>query len=92
MDLHGVRTRFWVEVTSCGLALLLTALAVVRRDWIEALLPLEPDGGSGELEWLLAVAALCVAVGLAVAARLEWRGAHAGAAPSPSGRPGEESA
>lgn len=34
--------------------LVLTVLAAVTPAWIEAFTALEPDDGSGELEWLLA--------------------------------------
>jgi hypothetical protein len=34
----------------------LTAMAAIIPVWIESLTGLEPDGGNGELEWLLAVA------------------------------------
>lgn len=75
-----MRTRFWVESLGCGVALLLAVLVVVRRDWIEAVLPFEPDAGSGELEWLLLVVALCATTLFAILARLEWRRTSAGTA------------
>ena len=78
---HGrVRARFWVEL---GLALAAAVLAVVTliwHDWIEILFEVEPDGGSGELEWALTAALAIVAVGSAIAARLEFRRAAAGQA------------
>jgi hypothetical protein len=58
-----VRSRFWVEV---GLAAATAALAVatmIWHDWIEILFEVEPDGGSGELEWLLTAALAVLAVG-----------------------------
>jgi hypothetical protein len=75
---HGrVRARFWVEL---GLALAAAVLAVVTliwHDWIEILFEVEPDGGSGELEWALTAGLAVVAVGFAIAARLEFRRAGA---------------
>jgi hypothetical protein len=68
-----VRSRFWVET---GLATLATALAVttlIWHDWIERVLGIDPDGGSGELEWLLTAALMVLAVGSALAARVEFR-------------------
>ena len=75
-----VRTRFWVEL---GLALFAAVLAVVtliRHDWIEMFFEVEPDGGSGELEWALTAGLAVLAVGFAVAARLELRRAAANGA------------
>jgi uncharacterized membrane protein len=37
------------------ISLVLTVLAAVLPVWIEGFTSLEPDGGSGALEWLLAV-------------------------------------
>lgn len=48
-----------------SLALLAGALAVaafIWPTWIESMVMLEPDGGSGEAEWLLAAAFAVVAV------------------------------
>ena len=47
-----VRWQFVLTMLSLGL----TLLAALAPAWIESLTLLEPDGGVGELEWLLAVA------------------------------------
>jgi hypothetical protein len=69
----GSRTRFRIET---GLALLTLALLVttlISREWIELLFGVDPDGGSGALEWAI-VAALAVATAaFGLLARLEWR-------------------
>jgi hypothetical protein len=66
-----LRSRFWIETTLALSAALLALLAVVRRDWIEAILPIDPDGHGGSLEWLLAAASLGVSLVAAAAAREE---------------------
>jgi len=43
-------------------------LTLVRPDWIEAVFEVEPDGGSGELEWVV------VAVLLASTLAFAWLG------------------
>jgi rsbT antagonist protein RsbS len=47
-----VRWQLFLTIVS----LVLTLLAAVAPVWIEATTSLEPDGGGGDLEWLLAVA------------------------------------
>jgi hypothetical protein len=57
-------------------ALALTLLAVatlIRRDWIETVLGVDPDGGSGAAEWGLVIAPGLLAVVLLILARLEYR-------------------
>ena len=69
----NVRPRFWVEAVLAALTTALFVLTLVSRDWIERIFHVEPDAGSGALEWLI-VAALLVATGaLIAAARAEWR-------------------
>lgn len=48
----------------------LTALAVIVPTWIEAGTGLDPDHGSGDLEWLLAAA---FGLAAALSAALAWR-------------------
>lgn len=45
--------RWHVEIGLSGLFLLLTALTAVAPDWIELVFRVEPDAGSGSLEWAL---------------------------------------
>ncbi|MFI8828789.1 ABC transporter permease [Streptomyces sp. NPDC053431] len=71
-----LRPRFWAEVVLGSVAALLFVLTLVRRDWIELLFDVEPDAGSGALEWLVVALTALVAVLCAVGARLEWRRAH----------------
>lgn len=51
----------------------LAALAAFWPQWIEEILGVEPDQGSGALEWALPLGLLVVAAFLAVAARSSWR-------------------
>lgn len=69
--MHAARRRYWFEV---GLAIIATALFVptlVTREWIEILFGVDPDNGSGALEWALVVATGAVAVASIIAARAE---------------------
>ena len=57
-----LRIRWWIEVTLAVIALGLFVVTLISAEWIEELTGWEPDGGSGELEWLIAAAFLAAAV------------------------------
>jgi hypothetical protein len=80
----GTRGRFWLETTLGSLSGLLAIATLIHKDWIEEVFGVDPDGGSGSLEWLLVAVLLVAAVLLGGAARREWRRLHA----LPSGSPG----
>jgi hypothetical protein len=67
-----VPRRFWLEValaTATGVALI---LFLVRRDWIEGVLPVDPDAHSGSLELLLIVLLSLASITCGVLARRDW--------------------
>lgn len=70
------RMRFWVEAVLAALATGLFVLTLFSRDWIERIFHVEPDEGSGALEWLIVAALAIVAIALIAAARSEWKRAH----------------
>ena len=70
---HPVRTRFWVEVVCGTLGLVLFAVTLVSREWIEFLFGVDPDGGSGALEFAIALGFLAVAATAGLLALHEWR-------------------
>lgn len=74
MNRLGVRRRFWLEVGSAFVTGLLAAITIVRRDWVELILGVEPDHGSGLFEVAVTVVVASAALLLAVTARTEWRG------------------
>jgi hypothetical protein len=67
------RGRFWVEAGASLASGLLALVTLIWPDWIERVFGIEPDQGSGALEWLIVGVVFATSVGLAVAARLEWR-------------------
>jgi hypothetical protein len=78
---HHVRRRFWAEAAMATSSLLLGALAVLWKDWIEIVFRVDPDGGSGELEWLIVATSVAVTIAFTALARHEWRRELAPAAP-----------
>ncbi len=64
--------RFWLETIAAVVGLALFALTLVTREWFELLTGVDPDGGSGALEVLLAVGLLAVSATSALAARRQY--------------------
>jgi hypothetical protein len=71
--MHEVRQRFWVEFGLAIFAALLFVLTLITREWVEIIFRVDPDGGSGALEWALALGVGTVAVASGVVAWLEYR-------------------
>jgi hypothetical protein len=66
-------TRLCIEIAVSLLSAGLALLTLVRPDWLELLLHLDPDGGNGAVEWsIVGLFALMTLIGLALA-RTEWR-------------------
>ena len=68
-----MRMRFWIEAALAPASGLLASVTVLWRDWIEEIFHVDPDGGSGSLEWLIVAALVAVTLTFALAARAEWR-------------------
>ena len=66
-----VRPRYWFEITCAVLAFALALLTLISREWIEEIFGVDPDGGSGALEWLIVLGLVLVAVASTIAARSE---------------------
>lgn len=73
----GLRRRFWPEAGLGVITAMLFLVTLVRRDWIEALFGIDPDAGSGSVEWLIVGALLAVTLALFSLAAYEWRRASA---------------
>jgi hypothetical protein len=86
-EMLGMRTRMRLELWLGCAAGILGLLTLVWRDWIEAVFGVDPDHGTGSLEWVVVVVLLALAVLLGTLARRDWRrlaaeGAAAGPGPS----------
>jgi hypothetical protein len=76
----GMRKRFWIEAALAGLTGILLIVTLVWKDWIEIVFGVEPDVGSGELEWLIAFGFLLATVIFSLAATWEYRSTVRGGA------------
>ena len=77
---RSLRSRFWAESLLALTTAILTALTLLDPEWIEAVFGVEPDAGSGALEWAIVAVSLVATLGFAALARAEWRRAAAGVA------------
>lgn len=65
--------RFLVQSFVGGVSAICFVLTLIRRDWIEAVLGVDPDAGSGALEWLITGGFLVIALTCGFLARRQWR-------------------
>jgi hypothetical protein len=72
-----MRLRFWFEVALAVGTWFLLALTLAAPDWIEVVFGVDPDAGSGALEWLIVAAMALSSVALTLVARAELRSSHA---------------
>jgi hypothetical protein len=68
-----LRRRFWIEAALALSSAALFVLTLVTREWIELVFGVDPDHGSGSLEWAIVLCLAVPTVVFAVLARLEWR-------------------
>lgn len=69
---RGLPARFWFEAVTAAIGLVLFVLTLITREWFELLTGLDPDGGSGALEWALALGLLAVSLVSGLAARYHF--------------------
>jgi hypothetical protein len=62
MRTAATRRRFLTETALAAASAVFTLLTLLWKDWIELVFRVDPDGGSGALEWATAAAALALAL------------------------------
>ena len=65
--------RFRLRLGLAGASLVLALLTLVWKDWIEIVFRVDPDGGSGALEWLIVGVLAGASLAFGALAGLEWR-------------------
>jgi hypothetical protein len=65
--------RFWLEAALAASSAVVFVATLVVPEWIEVIFRVDPDGGNGSLEWLIAAAFALAAVGWSCLARRELR-------------------
>ena len=71
-----LRQRFWIESALSIASAALFVITLLWKDWIEIVLRVDPDAGSGALEWAIVAVAVWSTLGFAALARSEWRRAR----------------
>ena len=51
----------------------LLVVTLLWKDWIELVFRIDPDAGSGALEWSIVAVTLAFTVAFSILARQEWR-------------------
>lgn len=74
------RTRFRIEIALAVTTALLAVFTAAVPHWIETVLNVDPDAGSGAAEWGIIAALTAATVALGVAARSTYRRGRVAAA------------
>ena len=75
--MKSYRRRMWIEIGLAIASAILLLLTLVNGEWIEEVFGVEPDAGSGVLEWALTLGLLGATVVLGLMARVNARRARA---------------
>jgi len=68
-----LRPLFWIEAVLALGNIALLSMTVVWKDWIELVFKVDPDAGSGAVEWSIMAVTLLLSVVFLALARGEWR-------------------
>jgi hypothetical protein len=67
------KLRFRIEVALAALSALLLVVTLIWRDWLEIVFGVDPDRGSGEVEWAIVGLGALGALIFAALARADWK-------------------
>ena len=77
MRQQHLRQRFGIESALAVLSAALFVITLLWKDWIEIVFGIDPDAGSGAVEWAIVGLAVCLTLVFTALARREWRLQHA---------------
>ncbi len=72
-----LRKRFRLEIGLATITGLVFVLTLTQRQWIEVLFGVDPDHGSGLLEWAMVITSFLATVTFCALAGNEWRKSRA---------------
>jgi hypothetical protein len=72
VSLH-LRRRFWIEAAASSTSAVLLGVTLAWPNWIELVFHVDPDRGSGLLEWVVVLVWFVVWLCASILARREWR-------------------
>jgi hypothetical protein len=70
---YHLGTGFWVRLALAVASAALFVVTVVWHDWIEIVFRVDPDHGSGWLEWAIVTVAFALMLTFLMGVRREWR-------------------
>ncbi len=68
-----LRQRFWIEIALAAVSIVLLVMTLVWKDWIELAFGIDPDAGSGAVEWAIVALTIALTLTFSALARREWR-------------------
>ena len=68
-----LRRRFWLEAGVAIATGIMFVITLAWHDWIEIIFNVDPDEGSGLVEWSIVGALLIVTITLCILSYYEWQ-------------------
>lgn len=68
-----MKRRFQIEVALAALSAFLLVVTLIWKDWLEIVFGIDPDRGSGELEWVIVGLSALAALIFGALARADWK-------------------
>jgi hypothetical protein len=70
-----MRQRFWIDLALAIASAALVVITLLWKDWIEIVLRVDPDAGSGAVEWAVVAVSVCAMLAFSALAGRDLRSA-----------------
>jgi hypothetical protein len=70
------RVLFWIELSAGIVGAIASLVTIFIPDWIELMMHVDPDEGSGSLEWVIVAGLFALSAIASVLARRTWVRIH----------------